>query len=134
MQRFLITVVINCAGLAIAAALIGPISYGGKFGTLVLAGLVLGVVNFAIRPIVVLLTLPAVILTLGFFLLLVNALMLWITSKIVTGLHIGGFWSTLGGAFVLWIVNMALRPWVSTSQKDRAGRSNRRVDNQRTER
>lgn len=134
MQRFAITVVLNCAGLAIAALVIGPISYGNKVGTLLLAGLVLGIVNFALRPIVVILTLPAVLLTLGFFLLLINALMLWITSKIVTGLQIGGFWSTLGGAFILWIVNMALRPWVRTSQKDRDGRSNRGVETQRTER
>src|SRR5262249_42288107 len=84
-----------------------------KFGTLVLAGLVLGVVNFAVRPLVILLTLPAVILSLGLALLFINALMLWVTSKIVTGLHIGGFWSTVAGALILWIVSMALRPWTS---------------------
>ena len=121
--RLLITWVTNCIGLLIAAAIIGPISYGDKFGTLVLAGLVLGVVNFAVRPLVILLTLPAVILSLGLALLFINALMLWVTSKIVTGLHLGGFWSTVAGALILWIVNMALRPW--TDQLPWRGRRDR---------
>jgi putative membrane protein len=111
LPRFLITWLTNCIGLLLAAAIVGPISYGDKFGTLLLAGLVLAVVNFAVRPLVILLTLPAVILTLGLALLFINALMLWVTSKIVTGLHVGGFWSTVAGALILWIVNMALRPW-----------------------
>src|SRR5437763_16433359 len=117
MPRLLITWVTNCIGLLIAAAVIGPITYGSKFGTLVLAGLVLGVVNFAVRPLVILLTLPAVILSLGFALLLINALMLWLTSKVVTGLHVGGFWSTVGGALIMWVVNMALRPWTADRRR-----------------
>jgi putative membrane protein len=60
---------------------------------------------------VIVMTLPAVILSLGIALLLVNALMLWVTSKLVTGFHVGGFWSTVGGALVMWVVNLALRPW-----------------------
>jgi len=111
--RFLITWITNCLGLVIASAIVGPISYGHDLGTLVLAGLVLGIVNFAVRPLVVLLTLPVVILSLGIALLLINALMLWVTSKIVSGFHVGGFWSTVGGALILWIVNMALRPWMA---------------------
>ena len=134
MPRFALTLITNCFALWIASAVIGPISYGHKFGTLVLAGLVLGLVNFALRPVVILLTLPAVILSLGLSLLLVNALMLWITSKFVTGLHVGGFWSTIGGALVMWVVNMALRPWVGISRKDARHRSTRRVENRRQER
>ncbi len=111
MARLLITWLTNCLGLLIASAIIPSISYGNKLGTLLLAGLVLGVCNFVVRPLVILLTLPAVILTLGLALLLVNALMLWLTSKFVSGFHVGGFWSTVGGALILWLVNMALRPW-----------------------
>lgn len=113
MPRFLITLAVNCIGLLIASAIISTISYGDKLGTLLLAGAVLGIVNFVVRPLVILLTLPAVILSLGLALLFVNALMLWLTSKFVTGLHLGGFWSTVGGALIMWIVNMALRPWTS---------------------
>jgi putative membrane protein len=117
--RFLVSWALNCLGILIASAAIGPIGYGHKFGTLVLAGLVLGFVNFLVRPIVILLTLPAVILSLGIFLLVINAFMLWLTSKIVSGFHVGGFWSTIGGALILWIVNMVLRPWTAQTKRRR---------------
>lgn len=117
--RLLVSWATNCIGILIAAAVIGPITYGSNFGTLILAGLVLGFVNFLVRPLVILLTLPAVILSLGIFLLFINALMLWLTSKIVSGFHVGGFWSTIGGALILWVVNMALRPWTAQTKHKR---------------
>jgi putative membrane protein len=107
----IITWLTNCVGLLLAAWIIGPIDYEGKASTLLLAGLVLGVVNFALRPLLILLTLPFVILTFGLFLLLINAFTLWLTSKIVSGLSVGGFWSTLGGALILSVVNLTLKPW-----------------------
>jgi putative membrane protein len=109
--RLLITWLTNCLGLLLAAWIIGPIDYGGKVGTLLLAGLVLGVVNFAVRPVLILLTLPFVILTFGLFLLLINTFTLWLTSKIVSGLEVGDFWSTLGGALILSVINLTLKPW-----------------------
>jgi len=121
--RFLITWITNCIGLLIASAIVGPISYGKDVGTLLLAGLVLAIVNFAVRPLVVLLTLPAVILSLGLALLFINALMLWVTSRIVSGFHVGGFWSTVAGALILWVVNMALRPWTARPFRRRDRRS-----------
>jgi putative membrane protein len=121
--RLLITLVTNCVGLLVAHALIPSISYHHRVGTLLLAGLILALVNFAVRPLVILLTLPAVIVSLGAALLLINALMLWLTSKIVSGFHVGGFWSTVGGALVMWIVNMALRPWTRPDEKPRRRRA-----------
>jgi putative membrane protein len=108
--RLLITWVCNCLALLVAAAVVPAISYGNDFGTLLLAGAILGIANFVLRPLVILLALPAVILSLGVALLFVNALMLWITSLIVPELRVGGFWSTVGGALVIWLVNLALRP------------------------
>jgi putative membrane protein len=99
----------NCAALLVAAAVIPAIGYGKDLGTLLLAGLILGAVNFVVRPAIIFLTLPAVILSLGLFLLAINALMLWLTSRIVDGFTVGGFWSTLGGALIVWLVNLALR-------------------------
>jgi putative membrane protein len=99
----------NCVALLVAAAVIPAIGYGKDLGTLLLAGLILGVVNFVVRPAIIFLTLPAVILSLGLFLLAINALMLWLTSRIVDGFTVGGFSSTLGGALIVWIVNAALR-------------------------
>ncbi len=107
--RLTITWLSNCLALLVAAAVIGPIGYGHDAGTLLLAGAILGVVNFVVRPAIILLTLPAVILSLGLMLLVINALMLWLTSRIVSGFTVGGFWSTLGGALIVWLVNAALK-------------------------
>lgn len=107
--RIFIAWIFNCVALLVAAAVIGPIGYGEDAGTLLLAGLILGFVNFVVRPAIVLLTLPAVILSLGLMLLVINALMLWLTSRIVDGFTVGGFWSTVGGALIVWVVNAVLK-------------------------
>lgn len=101
----------NCVGVLVAAAIVPAISYGHDLGTLLLAGAILGVVNLALRPLVILLTLPAVIVSLGVALLFINALMLWLTSELVSGLNVGGFWSTVAGALIISLVNLVLRPW-----------------------
>jgi len=110
MLRLIAVWLCNCAGLLAAAAVVPAIGYGNDLGTLLLAGAILGLASFALRPLVILLTLPAIVLSLGIALLFVNALMLWITSIVVPDLHVGGFWSTFAGALVVWIVNRILRP------------------------
>jgi putative membrane protein len=99
----------NCVALIAAAAIVPAIGYGGDAGTLLLAGAILGLVNLVVRPIVVLLALPAVLLSLGVALVFVNALMLYITSLIVPELTVGGFWSTVAGALVISAANLVLR-------------------------
>ncbi|MDQ6817612.1 MAG: phage holin family protein [Actinomycetota bacterium] len=126
MRRMLLTLLSNCAGLALAAAIIPSISYHHRLGTLVLAGLILGLVNVALRPLVILLTLPAVILSFGIALLLVNALMLWVTSRIVSGFQIAGFLATVEGALILWLVNLALAPWKRRRRDAKRARRNRK--------
>lgn len=107
-MRLLLAWASNTVALWVAAALFAGVSYGGKVWALLVAGLVFGVVNAVVRPLVVLLALPAVILTLGVALLLVNALMLWLTDLIVGPFDVRGFWTTVGAALVVWVVNMAL--------------------------
>jgi len=120
-MRLLLVWLGNCLGLVVAAALLPAVSYTGDIGTLLWAGAILALVNFALRPIVILMTLPAVILSLGAALLLINALMLWLTSVIVPDLSVGGFWSTLAAAIIVWLVNMALRPWRRGRQSSAEG-------------
>ena len=72
-MRLIVAWLGNCLGLLAAAALVPTIGYEHNWGTLLLAGAILGVVNFALRPLVILMTLPAVVLSLGFALLFVNA-------------------------------------------------------------
>src|SRR5262245_9192746 len=98
----------NIVALFVAAAIFSGIDYEGDFWILVLAGLVFGLVNAVVRPLVILLALPAVILTLGFALLLVNALMLWLTDVIVGPFEVSGFWTAVGAAIIVWLVNWAL--------------------------
>jgi putative membrane protein len=76
------------------------------FGYALLAALVLGIVNFLVRPILILITLPVTILTLGLFLIVVNALMLKLTSALVSGFHVVGFIPALIGAVLLGLLNL----------------------------
>ncbi len=108
--RVIVAWICNCVGLLVAAAVVPAISYGDDLGTLLLAGAILGLANILLRPLVILLALPAVVLSLGIALLFVNALMLWVTSMIVPDLAVVGFWSTVAGALIIWLVNMILRP------------------------
>ena len=73
--------------------------------TLILAGLLLGVVNAIVRPFALLLSLPALIFTLGLFLLVVNAAMLGLVALVLPGFHIAGFWTAVGGAIIVSIVS-----------------------------
>jgi putative membrane protein len=73
--------------------------------TLILAGLLLGVVNAIVRPFALLLSLPALIFTLGLFLLVVNAAMLGLVALLLPGFHIAGFWTAVGGALIVSIVS-----------------------------
>ena len=99
--------VINVLGLWFAD-LLGLVSFGSQFSTLAWAALVLAGVNFLAKPFVMILSIPLIVLTLGFFVLVVNAAMLWLTSAIVGDFHTLGFWHTVGAAIVMSVANLAL--------------------------
>jgi putative membrane protein len=115
----------NVAALFVASALVPGIDYGDDVWILLLAGFVFGVVNLVVRPIVILLALPAIVLTLGIALLLVNALMLYLTDLIVGRFEAGGFWSAVGGAVVVWLVNLVLHAVVDRDRRWRGIRRKR---------
>jgi putative membrane protein len=98
----------NIVALFVASLVFDGVDYGGEFWILLLAGFVFGLVNAIVRPLVILLALPAVILSLGIALLLVNALMLWLTDLIVARFEVSGFWTALGAAVIVWLVNWLL--------------------------
>jgi putative membrane protein len=79
----------------------------GFFAALV-AAFLLGVVNTILRPILVLLTLPITLFTLGLFLLIINGLMLWLVSVLVGGFHVNGFWGAVLGSILISIVSWIL--------------------------
>lgn len=94
----------NAAGLLLVAYLVPGVRVDGFYAALVVA-LVLGVLNALVRPILIFLTLPINILTLGLFTLVINALLLWFVSTVVKGLHVDGFAAAFWGALVLWAVS-----------------------------
>jgi putative membrane protein len=98
---------VNIAALWVAAKAFDGVSYD-EFSTLVLAALVFGLVNFAIRPILTLLALPLIILTLGIAYFFVNLLMLLLTAGLVDGFRVDGFWTAVGATIVIWLVNSVL--------------------------
>ena len=88
-----------------------------SFGTAMVAALVLGLVNAVIRPILVLLTLPATILTLGLFIFVINGLLFWLVGSYLQGFMVSGFWPAFFGAIVYSIVAWALAAVVLPGQR-----------------
>lgn len=102
MTGFVLRAVIAAFGLWLASTWVDGISIRDA-GTLLLAALLLGVVNAVVRPIAVVLTFPITLVTLGLFLLVVNAGMLLLVAKVVPGFEIAGFWPALWGAVIISI-------------------------------
>ena len=96
----------NVLGIWVTSLIFDGVTYDDKVWVLAVAGLVLFLANAIIRPIVIILTLPAVILTLGLLLLFINAFTLWIADKIVPPFEVSGFWTYLGSVIIIWLVNM----------------------------
>jgi putative membrane protein len=94
------------------------ISYN-SWTDLLVAALVLSIVNSFVKPLLLLISLPLIILTLGFFILIVNALLLYFVSWLVPGFHVPTFWSALGGSLVISIVSMFLGSELGPRRKTR---------------
>lgn len=109
MPGFLVRTVISGVGLWIASRLVPGIRFDDP-GALILAALLLGVINAIVRPIAIILTLPITILTLGLFLLVINAGMVALVAGILPGFHVRGFWPALLTALIVWLTG-----WVGSS-------------------
>jgi len=79
-----------------------------SFPTALIVALVLGLINTLIRPLLVLLTLPVTILTLGLFIFVINGLLFWAVGTLVPGFHVGGFWAGVFGAIVYSVISWLL--------------------------
>ena len=107
-MRFLVWWASNLVALLVAAWLVEGITYDSIWW-LIFAALLFGLVNLFLRPLIILLTLPFVILTLGILLLFINAFMLWLVGALVPDFDVADFfWAAILGAMVIWLVNMAL--------------------------
>ena len=112
-MRLLLAWLIHTVALLAVAYLLPGVSVA-SFGAALIAALVLGLVNTVIRPILVLLTLPVTILTLGLFIFVINGLLFWFVGSILQGFFVAGFWSGVLGALVFsvisWLLSALLLP------------------------
>ncbi len=107
-MHFLLRLLIHMAAILIIAHLLpGLIRVEGLLPALV-AAFLLGIVNAIIRPILVFLTFPITILTLGLFLLVINGLMLWLVGALVRGFYVNGFWGAVLGSVLISLVSWIL--------------------------
>jgi putative membrane protein len=107
--RAILQVLLNGAALYLAARIVPGITYQGGAGTLILAGLVLGLINLLIKPIVTFFSLPFLLLTLGLFYLVINGLMLKLADWLLSGLVVQGFVAAILGGLVIAIINWIFR-------------------------
>jgi len=111
MVELLARLIINAALLLIVSRLVSGLYVEG-WGAAFIGAIVLGLVNFFVRPVMVVLTFPLTIVTLGLFLLVVNALMLWLMAALVPGIHLQGFGSAILGSLILSILNLVISAMV----------------------
>jgi putative membrane protein len=107
MLRILVVWLINAVALAAVAYLMPSVSIDSA-GAALAAALVLGLVNALVRPVLVLLTLPVTVLTLGLFIFVINGLLFWAVGSFVSGFHVAGFWSGVFGAIIFSLISWAL--------------------------
>ena len=107
MLRILVVWLINALALAAVAYLMPSVGIESA-GAALAAALVLGLVNALVRPVLVLLTLPVTILTLGLFIFVINGLLFWAVGSFVSGFNVAGFWSGVFGAIIFSLISWAL--------------------------
>lgn len=125
MERLLIITLVNAAALWVAAAIVGGVELSSSWGGVILVGALFGVVNAFLKPLAIFLSLPAILLTLGFFILIVNAVMLSITAAITDHLNVDGFGSAILGAVVVSAVSWAITTFLPEDKKPKRSKPRR---------
>ncbi len=105
MQNLIIRIFVNAVALWVAAQLVGGIDLEGDFWAVILVAAVFGLINALIKPLALLLSLPLLVLTLGLFTIVVNALMLMLTAALLAALTVHSFWAALLGALLISVVS-----------------------------
>jgi putative membrane protein len=106
-MRFLVGVVCNSLGL-LATTIVPGIHFNGNLLQLLLAGAILGVFNFFVRPLAIFISIPLLVLTLGIFYFVLNGILLWLAAKLIPGYSVSGIFAGMLGSLVLGLANWAL--------------------------
>jgi putative membrane protein len=115
--RFMLTLLINAVALIALPYVFSSITVD-TFLTALIVALVLGLINTLIRPVLILLTLPVTILTLGLFIFVINGLLFWAVGSFMPGFHVDGFWSGVFGAIVYSLISWALSSLLMPKSKE----------------
>ncbi|MDB5169075.1 MAG: putative rane protein [Candidatus Saccharibacteria bacterium] len=106
LYRFLVRWLVCSLGLWIAAGFLSSsITYDNKLRVIILAGLMLAVINIVLKPALIILSLPAILFSLGLFMIIINGATVFIASKLYTPLHITNFWAAVFAGMVIGLVN-----------------------------
>ena len=122
MPELLARLVGNLAALWVASEIFDEMTYGDSFWVLLAAALVFTIVNWIVKPIVAILSIPFIIVTLGVAYFFVNVLMLLLTSLIVPDFAVGGFWTYVGATIIIWLVNLVIAAVLTDVTRSRATR------------
>lgn len=106
-MRFLAQILTNALAIFIAAYLIPGFIFTGNILTLLIAGLILGLINLFLKPILKLISTPLIIISLGLFIVVINIFLLWLVEYFIPELVITGFWAYFWGVIIISLVNMA---------------------------
>ena len=118
--RLLLRWFVCSLGLWIAAGLLsGSINYGERLSVIVIAGLVLALVNIILKPIIVIFALPALLLTLGLFMIIINGLMVYLASKFYAPLEITNFWAAVFAGIIIGLVNYLVTTIIESDSLER---------------
>ena len=115
-MKLILTIVGNALALLATAYFVPGIRFTGSPVQLLLAGLIFGALNLIVRPIAVILSLPAMVLTLGLFYFVLNGLLLWGFSKFMPGYDVSGLWPGILGSLVIMVVNWVVGLFTHTSK------------------
>jgi len=106
LSRFIVRWFISALGLWVAAGLLGDrVSYDSRIAVIVISGLILAIVNTFIKPLIVIMSLPAILFSLGLFMIVINGLMVMLVSKFYAPLHITNFGAAMLAGMVIGLVN-----------------------------
>jgi putative membrane protein len=119
-MHFIIRLLINALALWLIAKYVPGFSMGGGIWTPIIAALIFGIVNALVRPIVLLLTLPISLLTLGLFVIVVNALMFWLVTWLTPNFKVSGFGPALVGALIMMVVSLIVNHVFKAEEAPRA--------------
>ncbi|MFN3836212.1 MAG: phage holin family protein [Brevundimonas sp.] len=118
MIRFIIQALVTMAGLWLSARMVPGVDFTNT-GSLIAAAIILGLVNAFVRPILVVLTFPITVVTLGLFLLVVNAAMIGLTSVFLGGFVVDGLWAGIGAAIVTGVVSWIAGAFIGGGEEAR---------------